>query len=208
MGDDTRKWEDEFIKAAKRRNKEEAERARIINDPEGFVNSIGRVDQRIARLKDYRARYKKRKKDLNRLKKIAATTVLAAMVYLTLYGKAALERKAGENYILDTFTSSDDRYDKISVADFSNGLSVAMTDKDTGETKYVSIDDAVNYIIKRANNEGMSEAESYIVVSSYLSELVAKQAFPSVTYEDVTNAQKSAYYKLELAKADGRGATR
>ena len=143
-----------------------------------------------------------------RMKMVAAAAAFAAMAYLALLGKDVSERIAGENYILDTFTSSDDRYDKISVADFSNGLSVAMTDKDTGETKYVSIDDAVNYIIKRANNEGMSEAESYIVVSSYLSELVAKQAFPSVTYEDVTNAQKSAYYKLELAKADGRGATR
>ena len=206
MGDDTRKWETEFIEATKKRKKEEAERARIINDPEGFVNSIGRVDQRIARLKDYRARYKKRKKDLNRLKKIAATTVLAAMVYLTLYGKAALERKAGENYILDTFTSSDDRYDKISVADFSNGLSVAMTDKDTGETKYVSIDDAVNSIKDIASSKGMSEAEAYVVVSNYLSDRVAERAFPSVTGEDVTNAKERAYHELKLAKS--KGATR
>ena len=206
MGDDTRKWETEFIEAAKKRKREEAERARIINDPEGFVNSIGPVDQRIARLKNYRARYKRRKKDLNRLKKIAAAVVFAAMAYLTLLGKDASERIAGENYILDTFTSSDDRYDKISVADFSNGLSVAMTDKDTGETKYVSIDDAVNYLIKRAKNEGMSEAEAYVVVSSYFSDVVAERAFPSVTEEEVTNAKESAYHKLKLADADGRGA--
>lgn len=141
-----------------------------------------------------------------RMKMVAAAAVFAAMAYLALLGKDASERIAGENYILEKFNSSDDRYDKISVADFSNGLSVAMTDKDTGETKYVSIDDAVNYIKERANNEGMSEAEACVVVSSYLSKVVAERAFPSVTGEDVTNAKEMAYFESRLADANGRGA--
>lgn len=201
MGDDTRKWETVIIEAAKKRKKEEAERARIINDPEGFVNEETPVDKRNAKRRKIR---KKRNEMEKRMKKVAALALLSAGAILSLLGKSVYEKLKGEEYILDTFTSSDDRYDKISVADFSNGLSVAMTDKGTGETKYVSIDDAVNYIRERARNEGMSEAEACVVVSSYLSDVVAKQAFPSVSGEDVTNAKESAYYKLKLA---GRGAS-
>ena len=200
MGDDTRKWETEFIEATKKRKKEEAERARIIKDPEGFVNEKTPVDERNAKRRKIR---KKRNEMEKRTKKVAALALLSAGAILSLLGKSAYEKLKGEEYILDTFTSSDDRYDKISVANFSNGLSVAMTDKDTGETKYVSLEDAVDYTVKRAENEGMSKAETYVVVDNSFSARAAKDALPDVTSEDIDAAKMRAYHESQLAKSRG-----
>ena len=140
------------------------------------------------------------------MKTVAAAAVFAAMAYLALLGKDASERIAGENYILEKFNSSDDNRIEISVVDLSNGLSVAMTDKDTGETKYVSLEEAVDYTVKRAKNEGMSKAETYVVVDNSFSARAAKDALPDVTSEDIDAAKMMAYHESQLAKS--KGATR
>ncbi len=203
MGDDTRKWEAEFIEATKKRKKEEAERARIIKNPEGYANEETPVDKRIAKRRKIRIEKNEMKK---RMKKVAALALLSAGAILSLLGKSAYEKLKGKEYILREFASSDDRYDKFSVAVFSNGLSVAMTDKDTGETKYVSLEEAVAYTGKRAENEGMSKAEAYVVAAELFSPTAAQEAYPDVTREAIDAATMEAYHESQLAKADGRGA--
>lgn len=203
MGDDTRKWETEFIEATKKREKEEAERARIIKDPEGFVNSIGPVDQRIAKRRKIR---KKRNEMKKRMKKVAALALLSAGAILSLLGKSADEKLKGEEYILEKFNSSDDNRIEISVVDLSNGLSVAMTDKDTGETKYVSLEEAVNNTVESAIKQGLSAEEINIILADLYSDNVAKEMGPDVTEKGVNRAKQEAYYESQLAKS--KGATR
>lgn len=203
MGDDTRKWEDEFIKAAKRRNKEEAERARIINDPEGYANEETPVDKRIAKRRKIRIERNEMKK---RMKKVAALALLSAGAILSWFGKSSYEKLKGEEYILEKFNSSDDNRIEISVVDLSNGLSVAMTDKDTGETKYVSLEEAVNNTVESAIKQGLSAEEINIILADLYSDNVAKEMGPDVTEKGVNRAKQEAYYKSQLAKS--KGATR
>ena len=148
-------------------------------------------------------RIKKVKNMKKQFKKVAAAALLLAGATLSLLGKNSYERLKGEEYILSEFASSDDRYNGISVVDFSDGLSIAMTDRVTGKTEYVSLDYAVDYTVKRAENEGMSEAEAYVVVGNSFSARAAKDAFPDLTSEEIEEATMTAYHESQLAKSEG-----
>jgi len=208
MGDDTRKWEDEFIEAAKKRKKEEAERAHIINDPEGYANEETPVDKRIAKRRKIRIERNEMKK---RMKKVAALALLSAGAILSLIGKSAYEKFKGKEYILREFASSDDRYDKFSVVDFSDGLSVARTDLVTGKTEYVPLAEALDYIKRRAEIEEMSKAKAFVAAAELFSREAAQEAYPDVTREAIAAAKDAAYhrFRLELAEqAKSEGAKR
>lgn len=198
----------EFIEAAKKREKEEAERASIINNPEGYANEKTAVDERIDERRKRRKIRKKRNEMKKRMKMVAAAALLSAGAFLSLLGKKSYERLKGKEYILREFASSDDRYDKFSVVDFSDGLSVARTDLVTGKTEYVPLAEALDYIKRRAEIEEMSKAKAFVAAAELFSREAAQEAYPDVTIEDVYAAEMEAYHRSQLepdeqAKSEG-----
>lgn len=146
---------------------------------------------------------RKRKMD-KQLKKVSTVFLLSAGITFSLLGKSFFERITGEKYILDNFASSDDRYDKISVVDLSNGLSVTITDKDTGKTRIVPLNYAVDYTVNRARNEGItSDEEIYIILDNCYSNVVAKEEFPDVTSKEINEAKMMAYHESQLTESKG-----
>ncbi len=150
--------------------------------------------------KNNRRLHIKIEKAKKRTKRIEATLVLTALMLISGLSKFGNEQFKGEKYIMDNYAATDDAYDKFGILDLSNGLSVTRTSKSTGRTEYVSLDEAVDYVINRGRNEGFSDSECYIIVENEFNKTVAKQYLPDVTASDVREAKEIAYHESEIAE--------
>lgn len=172
--------------------------------------NISPTDSRLAReTADYRHRKTERRKNIKikkmekRARKIRAAIYLTAGIAISVASKNAYQNVVGTNYILDNYSSSDQLYDSIGVVDLSNGLSVTITDRKTGATRYVSVDEGVNYVVNRARECGFDEEECYIIVSNQFSSELAKDTFPEITSERISDAKKLAYHESMVERGKG-----
>ena len=150
-----------------------------------------------------------RKKKVEATKKkikysLYATSVVTILALGNLFSKKINQSK-GAQYILNKFENATESYDKIGVADLSDGLVVTRTGS-SGGTYEVPLREGIEYINSVGKSEGFSDAERYIIELEKFygyGEDIIKDCVGEVDKSLIEEAKDMAYHESELENTKG-----
>ena len=194
--------------------KEEAnERERIVADPKGYVESQTRGDLRFDNWKRQKEIVRKKKSRLKKIEIGAFVGAVAAMLFVGARVKEFNDESKGRSYIVSDFNDmiNSSSFDKVSVAETSNGLSVTLLHKDgdgvvTGH--YVSVNEGMDYLDHVMDEFNMTDPEKFIVMASNFMTSNAENFYSYVSDSELKDVAMEAYHKHELENLKNKGVSR
>lgn len=145
------------------------------------------------------------KKTKAKVKRVAASLMMAGMIAILSFAKKGYERNKGADYYVKNFEETTSSYDQIGVVDRSNGKEVVITNPVTGKSSYTSLDDAIGSYIKRGHDEGFSDEIIYIVCAKKFGKDAVNDYFKEISKGEINEVLDDGYH---MACLEGKGASR
>lgn len=172
-------------------------------------SAMREADRRdIINYKNKRRRVIQVKKTKAKVKRVAASLMMAGMIAILSFAKKGYERNKGADYYVKNFEEATSSYDRISVMDTSNnGKIVVFTNPVTGKSYYGSLDAAIGSYVKRGRDVGFSDEIIYIVCAEEFDNdgVCDSEYFNEISEDKIKKALNDGYHKACL---EGKGASR